>query len=120
MFRFCIFVALMADALDTRNKDHTDRNSFVGHRICVMACTAGHDDMADSLFRADIVDQFDQSRITRCGIFGTGIYKFKLTVRNLFCECLNICIELICYSFVHMTHLKVRHSLSRNYIFLSG
>ena len=40
MFRFCIFVALMTDALDTRNKDHTDQDSFVGHRICVMACTA--------------------------------------------------------------------------------
>ena len=39
MFRFCIFVALMTDALDTRNKDHTDQDSFVGHRICGRART---------------------------------------------------------------------------------
>ena len=37
----------MADALDTRNKDHTDRDTFVGHRIRVMTCTTWHDDMAD-------------------------------------------------------------------------
>ena len=89
------------------------------HRVCVVASTARHDDMTDSFLCADTINQFDQPRITRCRVFCDGIYKFKFTVRNFFCECLDICIELICNSSVHVTHLKGCHCLSRNYIFLS-
>ena len=66
--------------------------SFVGHRISVMTCTAWHDDMADSLFRADIVDQFDQSRITRCGIFGTGHIKHSI-INTALHNCIHVRID---------------------------
>ena len=66
--------------------------SFVDHRISVMTCTAWHDDMADSLFRADIVDQFDQSRITRCGIFGTGHTKHSI-INTALHNCIHVRID---------------------------